>query len=132
VRWVRICDRGADIYEFLQSALSAGHGFVVRAAQNRALIESRLEEGEGERRGEHLGAHLFERVRAEGPIASITIELRSRPGKPPAGHPARSAAISISACAVVIRSPRRPGASPGNLEPIHCTALRAWEERTRE
>ncbi len=119
VRWVRICDRGADIYEFLQSALSAGHGFVVRAAQNRALVE--------EEEAEHLGAHLFERVRAEGPIASITIELRSRPGKP-----ARRAAISVSACAVVIRSPRRPGASPGKLAPIHATAIRAWEQNPPE
>jgi hypothetical protein len=114
VRWVRICDRGADIYEFLQSALSAGHGFVVRAAQNRALVE----EGEVEHRGEHL----FERVRAEKPIASLTIELRSRPGKP-----ARSAGLSVSACSVELRSPRRPGASPGKLAPIHATAIRAWE-----
>jgi hypothetical protein len=116
VRWVRICDRGADIYEFLRSALSAGHGFVVRAAQDRAL----LEDGEA-------GHRLFERVRAEGPVASLTIELRSRPGKP-----ARGAALSVSACAVVIRSPRRPGASPGKLEPIHCTAIRAWEEKPPE
>jgi hypothetical protein len=112
VRWVRICDRGADIYEFLKSATEAGHGFVVRAAQNRTLAE---EGNEGE--------HLFERVRAEEPIATLTIQLRSRPGRA-----ARSAELSVSACRVALRSPRRRGASPGKLAPIHCTAVRAWEE----
>jgi hypothetical protein len=121
VRWVRICDRGADIYEFLESAIRAHHGFVVRAAQNRALLE------DAERHGEHDGEHLFERVRSEAPIASLTIELRSRPGKP-----ARTATISISAAPVVLRSPRRPGASPGKMAPIHCTAIRAWEENPLE
>lgn len=37
VRWVRVCDRGADIYEFLLECLELGHGFVVRAAQDRVL-----------------------------------------------------------------------------------------------
>ena len=119
VRWVRICDRGADIYEFLESATEAGHGFVVRAAQNRALME--------EEEGDEEGGHLFERVRAEAPIASLTIHLRSR-----AGRAARDAELSVSASSVVIRSPRRPGASPGKLAPIHCTAIRAWEEHPPE
>lgn len=37
-RWVRVCDRGADIYEPLQTCREVGHGFVVRAAQDRAVL----------------------------------------------------------------------------------------------
>lgn len=36
-RWVRVGDRGADVFEFLESCVAAGHGFVVRAAQDRAV-----------------------------------------------------------------------------------------------
>jgi hypothetical protein len=39
VRWVRVTDRGSDIYEYLRSCEECGHGYVVRAAQDRALIE---------------------------------------------------------------------------------------------
>ena len=37
-RWVVGADRGADIYEHLQQRQAQGLGFVVRAAQNRALV----------------------------------------------------------------------------------------------
>ena len=33
-----VADRGADIYEHLQHCQAQGLGFVVRAAQNRALV----------------------------------------------------------------------------------------------
>jgi hypothetical protein len=31
VRWIRVCDREADIYEFLTLCQESGHGFLVRA-----------------------------------------------------------------------------------------------------
>ena len=43
VRWERVCDRGADIYEFLRGCLAMGHGFTVRACQDRALAGARPE-----------------------------------------------------------------------------------------
>ena len=39
VRLVRLCDRGGDIYEALISFEECGHGYVVRAAQDRALLD---------------------------------------------------------------------------------------------
>jgi transposase-like protein len=36
VRWVRVADREADIYEPLVSGQELGHGFVIRAAKDRA------------------------------------------------------------------------------------------------
>src|SRR5262249_57534581 len=37
VRWIRVADREADIYEYLVSCQELGHGFVIRAAKDRAL-----------------------------------------------------------------------------------------------
>ncbi len=39
VRWVRVCDRGADIEVFMRGVIAQGQGFVVRAAQNRRLLD---------------------------------------------------------------------------------------------
>jgi hypothetical protein len=36
--------------------------------------------------------------------------------------------LQVAACAVELRSPRRPGAAPGSRAPLACTALRVWEE----
>src|ERR1043166_8040614 len=47
VRWVRVGDRGADIYEHLQKCQELGHGFVVRAAQDRALLDAATGQKEG-------------------------------------------------------------------------------------
>ena len=37
VQWIRVADREADIYEYLVSCQALGHGFVIRAAKDRAL-----------------------------------------------------------------------------------------------
>lgn len=107
-RWVRVCDRGADVYEFLAGCATLGHGFVVRAAQDRALVG---EEGS-----------LFKRARSLEGWAEFKFNVRKRPERAP--HEAR---LAIAACPVSIRSPTRPGASPGKLPPVTCTVVRVWE-----
>lgn len=107
-RWVRVCDRGADIYEFMMGCANYGHGYVVRAAQDRALSE-------------HEG-RLFERVRSLKGWAEFKLNVRKRPERAP--HEAR---LTIAACPVSIRSPERPGAAVGKLPPVTCTAVRIWE-----
>lgn len=109
VRWVRVCDRGADIYEFLQSCLHLGHGFVVRAAQDR-LLQPPQE------------VKLFAMARQAESLGSFDLPLRSRPG-----HAARTARLHVSAQAVEIRSPERPGKARGALPPVPCTVVRVWE-----
>lgn len=37
-RWVVVADHGADIFEHLQQCQAQSLGFVVQAAQNRALV----------------------------------------------------------------------------------------------
>lgn len=112
-RWVRICDRGADMYEFLLSCRDLKHGFVVRAAQDRGLVGSK--------------SRLFEQARSAPPLGGFTLPLRARPQ-----HPARVATLSVSASEVTLRSPQRPGASPGRLAPVTCTVVRVWEDQAPE
>jgi Transposase DNA-binding/Transposase Tn5 dimerisation domain len=113
VRWVRVCDRGADIYEFLASCRQAGQGFVVRAAQDRTLVDPATGKASG---------RLFETARSRPALGQFDLELRARPGQP-----ARTAHLSVSAVAVALRSPQRPGKARGSLPPIPCTAVRVWE-----
>lgn len=107
VRWVRICDRGADLWEFLVECQAAGHGYVVRASQDRTLAE---------------GDRLFAQVRAQPACAEVELALRGR-----GQQPARIARLCIAALPVELRSPRRPGAPPGTGPALPCTALRVWE-----
>ena len=113
VRWIRVGDAEADIYEYLHSAQCQGHGFVVRAGQNRVLIAP-----DGPQR---VGS-LHKAVRQAPALGQCTLDLSSRPGQ--AAH---TATLSISTVAVRLRAPQRPGASAGQLPPIACTAVRAWE-----
>ena len=106
-RWVRVCDRGADVYEFLESCHAAGHGFVIRVAQNRALVG-----------GQRLAAAL----RALPRQATLGLPLRGRPQ-----HPARVATLHVAATRVELRAPHRPGAAAGRRPGLAGTALRVWE-----
>ncbi|MCP5425363.1 MAG: hypothetical protein H6970_09900 [Gammaproteobacteria bacterium] len=99
VRWVRVADAGADIYEYLQSAQAQGHGYVVRAGHNRALV------GDPAR-------YLWERVRQVATLGQFSLELSTRPRQA-----ARTAVLSVGAATVQRRAPHRteppPGGCPG-------------------
>lgn len=115
VRWVRVCDRGADIYEFLHACAALGHGFVVRAAQDRGLVEPVS--------GQQVG-RLFATARTASALAHFDLELRARPR-----HAARTARLSVGAAEVHLRAPQRPGKSTGRLPAVACTVVRVWEEQ---
>jgi hypothetical protein len=117
VRWVRVSDRGSDIYEYLLSCEECGHGYVVRAAQDRALLDEA---------GKAAGK-LFALARSQATLGTLELELRGRGGKP-----ARRARLSLSATEVCIRAPYRPGQALGKLPPINCTVARVWEEHPPE
>src|SRR5215510_8946474 len=113
VRWIRVADREADIYEYLVSCQELGHGFVIRAAKDRALSHPET----GKRAG-----RLFTAARSAVPLGEFTLELRQRPK-----HPARTAHLCVSATAVALSAPWRPGYGRSRKSPIKCTAVRVWE-----
>lgn len=112
-RWERVCDRAADIYEFLKECQELGHGHIVRAAQDRLL------EDDHGRRG---ADSLFAAARQAKDLGRFELPLRARPG-----HSARVAQLAVSAIAVRIRSPQRPGAASGKLPGLPCTVVRIFE-----
>ena len=63
VRWIRVADRDADIYEYLVSCQALGHGFVIRAAKDRALSHPET----GKRAG-----RLFAAARRAVPLGELT------------------------------------------------------------
>jgi hypothetical protein len=113
VRWVRVCDRGADIYEHLQACQKDGHGFVIRASQDRALVTADT--------GQTCG-HLFATAQAAPLLGHFALELRARPHQP-----ARRAHLAVSAQRVALRAPQRPGCSVGHNAAILCSVIRVCE-----
>lgn len=113
VRWVRVADRGADIEWFLRDCLAHRHGFVVRAAQNRSLLDEHQQP---------LSDKLFETVRQAKVIGEFKLDLRAR-----SGQAARTVCLSVSISRVRLRSPRQPGFKAGSQEPLACTVVRVWE-----
>ena len=86
---------------------------MIRAAKDRALSHPET----GKRAGRLLTA-----ARSAAPLGEFTIELRQRPK-----HPARTAHLCVSATAVALRAPWRPGYGRSGKSPITCTAVRVWE-----
>jgi hypothetical protein len=109
VRWVRVGDRGADIYEHLQKCQELGHGFVVRAAQDRVLLEAATDQKEG---------RLFSVARTLPALGEFGLELRGRPTQP-----ARRARLQVGARRICLGAPQRPGYKQGRKPPIPCTVI---------
>ena len=84
-RWERVCDRGADIYEFLAACQTQGHGFIIRAAQDRTVAD---------------GGRLFEAARRAPVLGHFELELRARPGQK-----ARTARLAVAAMGVQLCMP---------------------------
>lgn len=85
-RWERVCDRGADIYEFIAACAVLRHGFIIRAAQDRAIAG---------------GGRLFETVRRAPVLGHFELELRAR-----AGHKPRTARLAVATTGVALCMPK--------------------------
>lgn len=111
VRATFVADREADIYECLRDCAAAGFGYVIRACQDRALLDEQ---------GRPLGTQLFDAVADAPVLGEILVELRSRPGKK-----ARQATLEVRSTRLTIRAPWRPGQRG---EPIELTVVEAMEK----
>jgi hypothetical protein len=112
-RWVVVADRGADIYEHLLACQQRGLGFVVRAAQDRALLAA----------GGQAAGRLLTHLRSQPSQGQLPLSLRARPGQP-----AREVTLQGSwAEAVALRAPARPGRAIGAGPAVICSVVRVWE-----
>jgi hypothetical protein len=114
VRWVRVADREADIYEYMASCRKLGHGFVIRVSQNRILLNPA--------NGKRLGL-VFEHIAGVAPLGGMYLDLRGRDGQV-----ARRAKLLISCGPVRVRAPERFGQAAGAGAPIDCWFIRVWEQ----
>ncbi len=113
-RWVVVADRGADIYEHLHQCQSQGLSFVVRAAQDRALVAGPTKAPAG---------RLFELARAQPSQGTLPLALRGRPRQP-----ARELVLQLSwSPPLALRAPQRPGGATGKGAPVAGTVVRVWE-----
>lgn len=114
-RWVVVADRGADIYEHLHQCQQQGLGFVVRAAQDRALVAGPAKAPAG---------RLFAVARAQPSVGTFALALRGRPRQP-----ARDVVLQVSfSFPLALRAPQRPGGATGKGEPVPGSVVRVWEE----
>lgn len=104
--WVRVCDAEADIHPFLMQCQEYGYGFVVRAAQNRALAGSQM-------------GYVFDAAAQIESKGQFQLWLRGRASKP-----SRHVNLNVGSCEITIRAPWRPG-GPG--EALNCHLVRVWE-----
>ncbi|WP_252176940.1 IS4 family transposase [Endozoicomonas sp. 4G] len=105
---VSVCDREADVYEYIQYKLTHDQRFVVRATQNRILIDH-----------DQL---LFDALSEEPALGTYTIKVPQRGGQ--SARKARKATLEVKKKTVTIQSPQRPG---GRLAPITVNILIAEE-----
>ncbi len=114
VRWARVADREADIYEYMDSCRKAGHGFVIRVSQNRILLNPAD--------GKRLGL-VFEHIAGASPLGGIYLDLRGRDGQVSAASEAPDQLWSGASS-----SPRACRPCGGAGEPIDCWFVRIWEQ----
>lgn len=107
LRWVRVADRGADIYEYMVDSLNNNYEFVVRASHDRVLISKKKNQ-----------ETLFSHARMLPKVGKYELELRARPLQS-----ARTITLSLSYGKVSLRAPQRPGVAAGALKPIDCTIV---------
>ena len=90
VEMVSVCDREADVYELFVEAAELDTGLLVRATQDRSLIEPELG-----------------KLRASVAASPITGHLKVHvPAKD--GEPERDAIVSVQFCSVTLNPPWRP------------------------
>jgi Transposase DNA-binding len=112
VQWVKVCDRGGDIYDHLYHCQQQHQRFVIRATQDRVLVTT-----QGQRAGK-----LFETARGSASLGEVEVGVRARPGQK-----ARRARLQVSVTPVLMRAPQVARHGPGARPPVACTVVRVWE-----
>lgn len=112
VTWIKVGDRGADIFDHLVECQRHHQHFLIRARQDRVLLTA-----QGQRAGK-----LFATVRTTPSCGALTLDLRAR-----SGQAARRAHLQVSFTPLVLRAPQSLQQSPGARPAVSCVAVRVWE-----
>ncbi len=117
--WVDVCDRGADLFEFLATEQSLGRHCVVRSTHNRSIRVGH--DGQGEKKLLHDWLRTLPAVGA----------THSKEIHDPKQGEKRKAKLRVSYGAVEIQPPH---VKKGEYEkvPIKAWAVRVWEETPPE
>lgn len=103
--WVDVCDRGADLFEYLDCKHQPGEKYVVRSLHNRSIcveIEGKLEQ-----------CRLHEHARRLPELGQKVVRVPAKDNRP-----AREAVVRVAAGPVTISPPRQPRGEHGH-EPLH-------------
>lgn len=101
-KFISVCDREADVYQYLDYKCRRSERFVVRAARDRAL---EVEAGNPEKR------HLFSAMADAQTFGVVTVEVPQR-----GGRAARTAAVTLRAAPLTLhRTAKVPGSSKSLL-----------------
>lgn len=106
---ISVCDREADIYEYIQYKLAHNQRFVVRASYDRKLKDA-------------IG-NLFEHVSNEKVLGEYTIEVAQK-----ANRKKRMVELEIKAKEVTFTPPKRRADAPTKLTPITLNVVIAREK----
>lgn len=106
---ISVCDREADIYEYIQYKLAHNQRFVVRASYDRKLKDT-IED-------------LFEHVGNEETLGVYTIEVAQK-----AVRKKRSVELEIKAKKVTFKPPKRRADAPTKLQPVTLNVIIAREK----
>lgn len=107
--WVDVCDRGADICEYLDYERRAGGHFIVRSQHDRNSLVA----------GAATGLHGL--ARGLEPWGCKAVLVSASPGRP-----ARRARVTVAAAAVAIVPPKQPRGEHGT-EPIALSVVAVRE-----
>jgi hypothetical protein len=108
---ISVCDREADIYEYLHYKHTQGQRFLVRAKHNRLLKIN--------------NSYLFDELKQAKALGNYTINIAQK-----GGRKERQALIELKSVQVTLTPPRRQVESLVTLTPIMLTGLLAQEIKT--
>jgi hypothetical protein len=94
-RRVDVCDRGADLFEYLDDKHAHAEAYVVRAAQDRRVLVGGA--------GDPEPCRLFAYARALPALGFREVDVPAKDGQP-----ARQARVRVAAAALQVRPPRHP------------------------
>lgn len=112
-RWIDVCDRGADTFEFMESEVRRGRHFIVRSTHNRCILtseESTKPDGK---------LHTWIRQQPSFPGPQVEVPANGK-------QPVRTANTRISFAPVRLAAPRQRRGRHGQ-EPLDLWVVRIYE-----